>query len=637
MSDDQGPVRTEFAFDVVDNDVANVKGTFQEIENTARATTQAIGGFAEEIMALPFDAMSEQARTAFYEIEESIDRVANKQEGLSRGMGGIGAVGGLSRLGGTVGRLTGSSEITQVSQLGQALPQLASGAKDAFSGVQSVIGGLGKLAIVGGIAGIAIVALGVVLTAAFKNAREEAAEFAANIDAIRVINEKIASGLTTTIAQTELDRLIKARELETEINELAAETAEKYNEAAKDSIATQAASALAAATGIVAWRDLGSAVDDLDPRVKGANDALSESDAILADYDEQIQQLTQSMQDGSLTANDIAEAEEKLAGVREEQATEAARNAERASAAQAKAVEDTAAAYEKGAKRIADAQSQYSSAVASANAATAAAISEAKNTAKRALADLAKETQQAYLDSLRDYHQAQLEVNEDYYQDEQQARRDHERTIRDIYRDAGRDQEDLLAKRDFLAMDELSRQTRRALEDVATGAIDEKKERDIAAAIRLEDLKASLQLEQEEIQLASEEKQEQLKEDLKLELRQIEEAGAKRLRELRASYQEEVMAAQEAMHQKLSDIQKALQEELDMTQDGTSKKLQLEAAYWEQSINQVRQATAAVSGPVSTNTNQTWNTQLQVNGSGLTSSELYATMANLLVETGIAQ
>ena len=229
---------------------------------------------------------------------------------------GTDAISNLIRLSGALGEVSGAAgAITSVTTaLTPALGATAAG----FAGVAAVIG--------------PIVAVAAVLVLALKSIGDQAAEEAKTInsivDAQRAIQQEIAEGLTSDEAAQKLNDLNEKRKAEAE---LLAKNQQIYTE----NIENQGA-----LTGVL-------------KATSGAEQALSDqiqkSKDLIEGYDTSTQALTQAMDDGTLAANDAAEAEKKLAEERTKAVLNAADAAGKELAAQQKAL---AATEEQNTKRL---------------------------------------------------------------------------------------------------------------------------------------------------------------------------------------------------------------------------------------------------------------------------------------------
>lgn len=199
-------------------------------------------------------------------------------------------------------------------------------------------------------AGFAAVAIGVKLLSD---------ELSRNVDAIntsaesqRALNEKIASGLTTSEAQKQLDELTEARKREQELldkNKAAYAGFEKQSQEAAQSstFLSGAIDGLKSSVGGLGTTavDNGKLLTGVAQTLSGDEQALADqiakSEKILQDGQADFDRLTTAIQDGSLAANDAAEAEKKLADERSKSALNAADVAARELQAEQRALNAT--------------------------------------------------------------------------------------------------------------------------------------------------------------------------------------------------------------------------------------------------------------------------------------------------------
>ena len=229
---------------------------------------------------------------------------------------GTDAISNLTRLAGALGEASGAAAaITSITTtLTPALGATAAG----FLGVTAVIG---PIVAVLGVLGLALKSIG-------DQAAAESKAINAIVDANRDIAQQIAEGLTTDEASTKLDELNAKRKAEAD---LLAKNQQVYDENINSAGALQGVLKL----------------------TSGAEEALSGQIATstenITKYDTEIAALTKATQDGSLAANDAAEAEKKLAEERTKAVLSAADAAGKELAAQQKAL---AATEEQNTKRL---------------------------------------------------------------------------------------------------------------------------------------------------------------------------------------------------------------------------------------------------------------------------------------------
>lgn len=218
------------------------------------------------------------------------------------------AISNLTRLTGALGEATGVT--TLMAQATAALtPVLGASA----AGVAGVIAVAGPLILIVGALGLALKAFG-------DQAAAEAKAINATIDAQRDVAQQIAEGLGTEEAKQQLDEINAKRKAEAD---LLARNQQIYTE----NIENQGA-----LTGVL-------------KATSGAEQALSDqiqkSKDLIEGYDTSTQALTNALDDGTLAANDAAEAEKKLAEERTKAVLTAADVAGKELAAQQKALDAT--------------------------------------------------------------------------------------------------------------------------------------------------------------------------------------------------------------------------------------------------------------------------------------------------------
>jgi len=521
-----------------------------------------------------------EAKRAYASIEKAIGSTEKRATSASKSISsGLGSAGRLTR-GLGVG---GGRELQQLAMLSDSLGDVASGAKNAVKSIAGS-GGLTKSMVAMGAAGVAAAAALVVVVIALKDMMEASAEQARGLEALvssqRELNKEIAAGLTTEDAQKQIKDISKAREDEAEI-------LNKLKEGMDD------------LEGSIS--PLGVTIaGQFFPSIKELNKQIAVSDSLVKGYGAKVKGLNEVIEDGSLAANDAKEASAK-----------AAEELEKAEEEQAEAAEKAAAAT----KKLADVNREYSQDVA--DVATDLARSQADARASSAQAssaasaDAAAESKKA----VRAFHDARLEADIDFFEESKVNQRENMRALRDIIRDGTREQEDLLATRSFLAIDQNTKATKRAMEDVAIAAADEREERDIAAQEQLEEMRRDFQNEARE--------------------RKID--ARKRLQEIRRDLIEELRALQTASNRKLQDLQTSLNRELALLSEGATKKLELENEYWAQSIGIVQNAIGQIGTGPTTNIagGNTTNVNTNINGSNMSKAATENMMLNLFKRVGV--
>lgn len=221
---------------------------------------------------------------------------------------GTDAISNLTRLTGALGEAAGVT--TLMSNATAALTPILGATAAGVAGVIAVAGPL--VLIVG--------ALGLAIKAFSDQAAAESKAINAIVDAQRAVAQQIAEGLGTDDAKKQLDELNAKRKAEAD---LLAKNQQIYNE----NIENQGA-----LTGVL-------------KATSGAEQALSDqiqkSKDLIEGYDTSTQALTQALDDGTLAANDAAEAEKKLAEERTKAVLSEADAAGKELAAQQKALNAT--------------------------------------------------------------------------------------------------------------------------------------------------------------------------------------------------------------------------------------------------------------------------------------------------------
>jgi hypothetical protein len=234
---------------------------------------------------------------------------------------GTDAISNLVRLTGALGEVSGAAKaITTVTTiLTPALGATAAG----FAGIAAVAG---PLILIAGVLGLALKSIG-------DQAAEEAKAINAIVEGQREIAQRIAEGLTSQQAAEELEVLNKKRKEEAE---LLARNQRVYDENVNSQTILQ---------GVVKLTS--GAEEELASQIAKGTD-------LVKTYDNDIKSLTAAQEDGSLAANDAAEAEKKLADERSKSTLTAADIAGKELQAQQKALSATAEQNEKRLTSIED-------------------------------------------------------------------------------------------------------------------------------------------------------------------------------------------------------------------------------------------------------------------------------------------
>jgi hypothetical protein len=229
----------------------------------------------------------------------------------------------------------GTDQVASILRLSGALGQVSEKVGVVTTVATALTPALGATA--AGITGIAVAAapfvialigIGLALKALSDQAAAEAETINSIIDAQRSVAQDIANGLTTDEAEEKLATLNAQRKEE-------ADLLAKNQQIYRENIENQGA--------------LTAVIKATSGAEQALNDQIATSTGLLEGYDTSINALTKATQDGSLAANDAAEAEIKLAEERSKAALTSADNAARQLQAEQKAL---AATEEQNQKRL---------------------------------------------------------------------------------------------------------------------------------------------------------------------------------------------------------------------------------------------------------------------------------------------
>jgi hypothetical protein len=218
----------------------------------------------------------------------------------------------------------GTDQVASILRLSGALGQVSEKVGVVTTVATALTPALGATA--AGIAGIAIAAapfvialagIGLALKALSDQAAAEAETINSIIDAQRSVAQDIANGLTTEEAEEKLATLNAQRKEE-------ADLLAKNQQIYRENIENQGA--------------LTAVIKATSGAEQALNDQIATSTGLLEGYDTSINALTKATQDGSLAANDAAEAEIRLAEERSKAALTSADNAARQLQAEQKAL-----------------------------------------------------------------------------------------------------------------------------------------------------------------------------------------------------------------------------------------------------------------------------------------------------------
>ncbi len=212
----------------------------------------------------------------------------------------LGALSGLAGAAGANSIEQGLGIGGELVALVEELPRL----KEAVKGLQSAANAAGKALGLGGGAGlvgalgitaIAVAAVGIAFKTFSENAKAQANQIQAVIDATRDVRTDIAQGLTSTDASAKLAELNRLREVELSI---ITDTQTQYDQ--------QITSQNALLEGILKFT----------AQEQVLVDTIKNGEATVTEYDTAIKLLTDAQDSGALSANDMKIAEEELANER---------------------------------------------------------------------------------------------------------------------------------------------------------------------------------------------------------------------------------------------------------------------------------------------------------------------------------
>ncbi|NJL71457.1 MAG: hypothetical protein HC888_07475 [Candidatus Competibacteraceae bacterium] len=546
---------------------------------------------------LGIDVDSGQVRRVKDELKSLKKDVEGLQgQGVSRGN----AVDSLSTLGGGSGMVsTGLNDLASgnILDMISGLADITEGSANAARGLKETTGALAgnggllksvvKLGAVGAVAAAAVVALGIAFDKFMKQAQKQTKELNSVVDAQRDLGQQIAEGLTSEDAQKQLDLLVKQREAEQEV--LA-----KLEDGWKDMN-----------------RELGGTADAValvEPRVKALKEQLSTSKESMASFDAQIQALTGALENGRLSANDAAASERKLAEERAQLEEKEAVEAEKELAESTQRLSD---ALKEGADRVADLQRDLDNTLSDIKKQSTRASKDARDSLRRDVRELGITEKETKSQIQRETNDELAKLARDAAEDEKSARRRENFDIAQLLRDAGRSQKQLWSERNFLAQDQLSRETEYALEDAKYRSRAEAEERQANRDMQLKEMQNASSIQLRELQISTSHQVSARKRALDDELRDI----------------------RTATERQVEDAKTATEREIQITQQGIQRKLALEAEYWQKSAEMIGGGRA---GPTTNQANSTYNTALTINGSGLSGNEMQLVGLNILRRVGIS-
>lgn len=328
--------------------------------------------------------------------------------------------------GGNSGAVGGLLEFTEaIADVGEFAPQAA-------SQVLTLAGSLGPVGI--GLAAVVAIAAAAVV-AASQSIQKEADRITQVGEERLALAERIAAGLSTDEALTEIEANNRRR---VEIDKERIRAEQEYN----DFLAQQ--------PDVV-----GKLGDNLlkvfDAREAAFEKTVNDANAKLKEIDTSNQVLQEAVDQGRTITGAAAVAETDLAQSRGEVATSTnnaaaaeqkrAREAEKAAAEQQRAEEKVQREAEQAAQKAAAAQEQYTNAVAGAKQ----AFADAKVDIKQGLKDTVTDINRTFADTL-------AEGTIEFHQSELKEEREYQRDLAGIRRDAQRTEAEATRERDFAAL-----------------------------------------------------------------------------------------------------------------------------------------------------------------------------------------
>jgi hypothetical protein len=242
---------------------------------------------------------------------------------------GTDAIANITRLTGALGEAAGATSLMEsvTASLTPVLGATAAG----FAGVAAVAGPL--ILIVG--------ALGLAIKSFSDSTSQQVANINSFADAQRALSDKIANGLTSDDAQKEADEIKERRDREVQtLAKLQAAYDESERQARETAEAQkpliQGLFGARAGTEILANVAKAASADE-----QALADQIQKSKDLIAGYEANTKTLTDAQNDGTLAANDAAEAEKKLVEERTKATLTAADTAGKELAAQQKALNAT--------------------------------------------------------------------------------------------------------------------------------------------------------------------------------------------------------------------------------------------------------------------------------------------------------
>lgn len=510
-----------------------------------------------------------------------------------------GAAGTLAGLGGgNLGAVGGALEATQaIGEMAEALPSLSKN----LGGATTALG--------------ALTAAGLVIVNALQqNAAKIESEFSASLNSAQEYFT-----LIRTSSQEEIDARLDALKIQKASND-------DYL-AYLDNLKTEIqASGGVVGDAIEGLNALGISTTEYSAALQALDKEIQEAKTTAAGLNADENNLTKARGKVPATNAEAADSEQELAAARgdtanatdkaakeaEQAAATQAREAEKARAAQEKAAEDAARKAEETANKIIAANTKYANAVEDIGTDLARSIRDASIEARREAVNLTKDLNREIAKAGRAANDAQLELDTDYYRERAKLERDTQRQLKNIIRQANREQQDLLAARDFLAADLLTKQTKREIEDTGGAANAAAEEQKIAREEAFEDLQGQIEIERRERLIAFREQ----KADLGKALR------------------EQTIDLRRAANDRITDATTALNRELELAQQGANALIGVESQLWQARIGLAQQGMAALgAAPIGGGGG---GVNLTINGANMSTNQMRTVALDVMSRVGVA-
>lgn len=581
---DDGSFRqADKAYDTIEKDILAV-GKATKI---ASRDLKSLGSITEKSAKQSLDDL-QAMRKELIGIGDAAEKATKSTKGI--GVGGGGIAGKTISVGkGISGAISPAFEATRgIEELTKAVPNLAS----------SLASGVATMGPLGIAASVALVAVTAAIAIFNESTREQAEEIKRRGEEERRIAIEIADGLTT--AQAEIEEQ-SAQKRKAQLEKTLAEDVEAYEEWANDRSELQKR----------LEQVFGNEEDVLDQNIKTTEAQIKAFQSTTDEYRE-------ALESGDLAANDAADAQkeaaksaEKAAAKQKKEAEKAAttqtREAEKAATSQIKAAEDSARKAQETANKIIAANQKYAQAVDDINKDLNRSIRDALKDSQRAMRDLTVDANRSQLEAGRTANDASLELNKGFHREAERAQRDNQRALKDIIKQGTRSQQDLLAARDFLALDQLSKQTQRQLEDVGSAANVEADEREIATKEARDDLKEANRIDLRERQIAFRDQRNDLKQSLR----------------------EQRLDLRQASNDRLADAATALNRELETAQQGANALLNMEVQFWQSRIGIAQSAMGVAPAGGGGNVN------LTINGANMSTMQMQNVALDVMARVGL--